>query len=256
MATTTQGPMAYMQPYLTDYMGRANEVANTPYTQSPTQFVGPNQTLQAGWDATTNRALNGSPVMNAANTALINTINGGGQNNPYLSQSIADAQGDLTSAWNNVQKPQWDKAMSSSGSFGNTGVSQYASMDANNLMKNVGRIGTDMRMAGYESERGRQMQALGMAPQYAANDYLDANALMQVGNAQQKFNEGSANQAYKWWEEAKNFPGQQLDEYGRRLSLNTGTTTTTPDPSKASTVIGGASVGAALLPWFMQGWGG
>jgi hypothetical protein len=254
MATTTQGPPAWAIPYMQDYLGRAQEVANNPYVQSPGTYTAPNQTLQAGWDATANRALNGSSVMNAANQQLTNTINGGGQDNPYLSQSIANAQGDLTSAWNNVKSPQWDKAMSSSGSFGNTGVSQYASMDANNLMRNVGRIGTDMRMQGYESERGRQMQALGMAPQYAANDYLDANALMGVGQSMQGFNQAGQNQNQKWWEESQAFPQQQLANYGQALGMNTGSSTTTPDPSKTSQIIGGASMGAAMLPWFMKGW--
>lgn len=254
--TSTQSP-AWMIPMQQDYLARAQEMANNPYVQSPGTYTPANQTLQQGWQATANRAINGSPVMGAANTQLQNTISGGMMaGNPYLTQSINDAQGDLARNYNLVNKPQWDKAMSASGSFGNSGVSQYAAQDASNLQRNMGRIGTDMRMQGYNTERNNQMQATLAAPQFAQNDYLDANALMNVGQQMQGFNQAGANQNQKWWEESQNFPRQQMGDYGAALGMNTGQTQTqnSPDPSRASQLIGGAMVGSQVAPWFQQAW--
>lgn len=257
MPTTTQqsGPPEWALPYIQDYLGRAQDVANNPYVQSPGTYTPANDTLQAGWQATANRAINGSATMDAANKQLTNTINGGGYNNPYLTQQISNAQGDLTNAWNNVQAPQFDKMMSSSGSFGNSGVSQYAGMAAQGLQQNLGRVASDMRFNGYNTERNNQMQATMAAPTFAQADYNDANALLGVGQQMQGFNQQGANQNQKWWEESQAYPQQQLNQYGQALGMNTGQTTTqsTPDPSKLNQIIGGAIAGSQVLPWWMGG---
>ena len=252
MATysTTSAPLPWMEPYLQDAMSRGMDIANRTYTPSPTQYVGPNPYLQTGWDATYQRAMQGSPVMNTANQQLQQTMQGGYlNNNPYLDQSIANAQGDLVKSWNQVQKPQWDMAMQRSGSFGNTGVAQSAGFGADTLQQNLGRIGQDMRNNAYQFERGNQMQAMGMAPAFANQDYQDAQMLNQVGMQRQMFDQQQANQNYNWWQEAQNFPVQNLGVYAQMLGLGSGgtTTQTQPDPSTANQVIGGALTGASLL---------
>lgn len=248
--TTTNAPLPWMEPYLQDYMSRAQDVANMPYVQSPQTYTDPNQMLQTGWQAAYNRALSGSPELSAARSALTSTIQGGfmgrgastnpnagqmnpylntfnslaGQsnpfaaqgnvnagvvnanagvdndyagvsnaaanaanpysaqmnqfagignaaagvtnpfasmNNPYLSQSIADAQGDLVRSYNLTQKPAWDQAMQRSGSFGNTGVMEMQQNAANDLQKNLARIGTDMRMNAYNQAAGLNENQVG-----------------------------------------------------------------------------------------------
>lgn len=261
MATysTTNAPLPWMEPYMQDFMSRAQEVANTPYQQGPGTYTGPNELLQSGWQMTANRAMQGSPEMSAARGQLTNTINGqflGRQamqnqnagsmnpymnagnpyasqmnpfagvrneaanvanpyaqmNNPYLNSAIDNAQSDLARNYNLVNKPAWDKAMQSSGSFGNTGVAEMAANDRNNLMQNMGRIGTDMRMGAYnqaanlnESQVGRQFSAgnqlqqnlYGAGNQQAQNLYGFGNQQMQnqfsAGNqfAQNQFNAGA-----------------------------------------------------------------
>lgn len=247
--TTTQAPLPWMEPYLQDYMGRAQTVANQPYQQSPGTYVAPNNYLSMGWNATANRAMQGSPEMNAARGQLTNIIGGGMmQGNPYLDQSISNAQGDLVQQWNMVAKPQWDKAMQQSGSFGNTGVQQYAGMAADSLQKNLARISTDMRGNAYNTERGYMQQALGMAPAFAAQDYQDLNALNAAGMQAQQFANQQQQQNQNWWQEAQMYPQQRLDAYGRALGVGGGGTTTqqAPDPSRTSQAVGGALTGAAL----------
>lgn len=83
-----------------------------------------------------------APVQASSNPYL-------GMNNPFLTQQIDAAQGDLVRAWNNVAAPQFDTAMARSGSFGNEGVRQAAGFAAADLQRNLGRVASDMRMGDY-----------------------------------------------------------------------------------------------------------
>lgn len=259
--TTTNQPLPWVTPYAQDHLARTQEVVNQPYQQSPGSYVAPNQYLAQGWSATANRAMQGSPVMGAANANAQKTLEGGYLNaNPYLDQTIANAQGDLTSAWNQVQKPAWDTAMQQSGSYGNSGVAQANGYAADSLQKNLGRISTDMRGNAYNQERGYQQQMTGMAPALAQNDYFDSNQLLGVANQAQGYLQGAQNQNQQWFDEAKQYPRDQLDLYGRAINGTSGgtSTQTQPDPSKASQVVGGALTGAALAKYLTdlyQGWG-
>jgi hypothetical protein len=251
MATysTMNAPLPYVQPYLQDYLARSQEVANVPYQQSPGTYTGPNQYLTQGWQATANRAMQGSPVMSAANDQLTKTIGGGYLNsNPYLDQTVANAQGDLVKSFNQVQKPAWDTAMQRSGSYGNTGVAQSAGFGADTLQQNLGRVATDIRGNAYGQERNLQQQAIGMAPAFAQNDYMDSAQLLNVGNQAQQFAQGAQNQNQNWFNEARQFPREQLGVLGNALGMNQGSTqtNTAPDPSRAGQVVGGAITGATL----------
>lgn len=257
MATysTTNAPLPWMELYLQDFMSRSQEVANNPYLQSPGTYTGPNDLLQNSWQMAANRAMQGSPEMSAARNQLTNTIQGGFlNNNPYLQQNIDNAQGDLARNYNLVNKPAWDKAMQSSGSFGNTGVMEYAQNDRNNLMQQMGRIGSDMRSQAYNTERGYMNSAMNMAPGFANQDWTDMNNLMNVGQQRQGFDQAQQNQINQQFLDARNYPQQQLAFYGQNLGLNTGGTSTqqAPDPSTASQLVGGAITGAKLYDWLMK----
>ena len=227
-----------------------------------------------------------------------------GMNNPYLQSTIDNAQQDVVRNWNTVAKPAWDTSMQRSGSFGNSGIQEAQRLAESEMQRNLGRISTDARMGAYgqsaglmESQIGRQanagqqamqnqfsagqdwagrhdsignierqlqQQAMGMAPQFAQNDYFDAQQLLAAGNQRQGFDQASADQNYRWWQESQNFPLRGLEQMRSSLGMGgaLGSQTSTPDPSKLSTGIGGAMVGSQLSPLFggTQGqgalWGG
>jgi hypothetical protein len=312
-ATTTTQPLPQFAPYLNDYWDRSQDVANVGYQQSPGTYVGPNRTLQSGWEAVENRAINGNPAMSAAEQGLQNfygtpqqgaTRNAYGPvrsgtnpyasaQNPYLTQQIDAAQGDVIRNWNNVSRPSWDTAMGQSGSFGNANIQAAAGNAASDMQQNLGRISSDMRMGAYNQAAGltesglnrnlgaqqfnanmgeqfagrsdsvygqnqnRMLQGYSMAPQFAQNDYLDANALLGVGGMRQGFDQGRQNQRNDWWNDSRNYAGQQLDAYGQRLGImqpGSSSTQSTPDPSRLNQVVGGAAAGAAILPQFVNWW--
>ena len=94
--TSSQAP-EWLQPYLKSHMDRAFSVADTPYQQYQGQRVADlNGTQQTAMDAIQNRAMNGNPVMNAAQGALQGIAGGQGlgaqaASNPYLTQQNANA---------------------------------------------------------------------------------------------------------------------------------------------------------------------
>ena len=158
--TSTQSMPAWAQPYAQGYLERAQGVADTPYQGYGGETVaGMNPWQTQAYQSLATRAMQGSPLMSQANGALGQQMaqqpQGAtknllfGQSNPYLGQQIDAAQGDLARNWNNVAKPQWDTSMQKSGSFGNAGVMQANQNAQSDLQRNMGRIGSDMRMADY-----------------------------------------------------------------------------------------------------------
>jgi len=258
--TTTQsssGLPSWAQPYGAGYLNRAQQVADSPYQAYTGQRVADMAPWQTqAYQAQAQRAVQGSPVMSAANSQLTSTINGSNLNgNPYLDGQIQQAQGDLVKNWNNVQKPQWDTAMQQSGSFGNSGVMQANGMAQDTLQQNIGKIGSDMRFANYNTERGYQQQAMGMAPNFAAQDYNDINQLQQAGAAYQGQNQKTLDNAYQQYTQAQQYPQQQLDIMGNALGRINGnvSTTTQPGASTGSQIIGGALTGAGLYNMLFGG---
>lgn len=251
--TTTSGPPPWMVPYLQDYMARAQGVANTGYKQSPGTYTGPNAALQNSWQMFADVA-NNPGVMQPANNLMQKTLSGDFLNktNPYLNSQIQQAQGDVVQAWNNVAKPAWEKQMAGSGSYGNAGVMQATGDAQNKMQRNLGDIASNMRFNAYNAERGNMMAALGMAPAMQSASYLPAQMMNQIGAQAQGFNQQQADQNYRWWQEAQQFPQQKLDAYGRALGMNTGNTQTNTQPgvSPWSSMIGGALTGAQLFDWF------
>lgn len=249
--TTTNQPPPWAVPYMQDYLKRAQDVANVQYTPSPTQYSGPNNYLTNAWNAVSNRATQGSPLVSAAQNGLTDYLQGGPQNNQILNRSIRNAQGDLTRAWNTVEKPAWDTAMQRSGSFGNTGIMEANTNAQSELQRNLGRISTDMR----QGATNQWLGALGQVPGLANQDYIDAGQLMNVGNQAQNFTDRGNAQNYQWWQEAQNYPINRLNVLGNALGMNTGGTSTTTQPgvSPWSSVLGGAMTGAGLFDMLFRG---
>ena len=125
---------------------------------------------------------------------------------------------------------------------------------AEGLQQNLGRVASDMRGNAYNQERSFMQQAMGMAPSFANQDYVDAQQLMNVGNQAQGFQQAAQNQNQQWINEAQNYPRDQLGLLGNALGMNQGSTQTQtqPDPSTANQIIGGAMVGSQILPGLLD----
>lgn len=250
--TSTQSSPGYVQDASMTYLNRANDLSTVPYQASPSQAIGPNSYQQTAWDAIAQRAMGGSPVMGAANDTLTKTLNGGFMGaNPYLDDVVNKAQGDVVRNYNDVVRPGQDSAMIRSGSFGNSGLQQQTMAQDRQLQDSLGNISTQIRGGAYDAERNRMQSSLGYAPQFAAQDYNDANQLLQAGNQQGQFAQNQANQNYQWWNEAQNYPKQQLGIFGQAINAVQGNdktfTTQQPGQSPYAAALGGALTLSQLL---------
>jgi hypothetical protein len=306
--TSTTSMPAWAQPYAQGYLERAQQTADQPYQQyQGPRVAGFTPWQQQGLQAQAQRAADGSPLMDGASGALqgmygqpqrgaaANTAGPvtpqanpyAGASNPYLTQQIDAAQGDMVRNWNTVQAPQFDTAMSRSGSPNNAGVAQAAGFAASDLQRNMGRVAGDMRMqdytqqqqlaeaaaqrnmqaqqfnsqmgesfAGrqdsmYSSGQGRLLQALGLAPQFAQQDYNDIDRLTQAGTAFQGQQQREMDSNLQTFNESRDYPVRQLDIFGRALGQavgnNSSTTQSQPDPSALGQAVGGALTFAQLM---------
>lgn len=278
--TTTQQSSVpdWVKPYATNYMDQSQKVAALPYKEYSGQTTAQMNPFESqGLNAQASRALNGSPVTDAASGELQRTLNGGYLGGPVAGNSQADAQNPyagsnpfLTGAINNASQdvinnyqrsvvPQLDAMDARSGSFGNAGVGLARTAAASDLTKNLGNVASGMRFNDYtqqgqygenaanrrfqagaqyagdtnsamQNERQRMTGAVGMAPSIANQDYTDAQALQNAGKGFQQQDQANMTDAYGRFQNAQNYPKDQLTTLGRGLGMNFGTTSTGTGP--------------------------
>ena len=226
--STTQASIApELKPLANLYTQQATQVANTPF-QSYTgdRFADLNGTQNQALDMVTQRAQNGSPVMDQANQTLTSTLQGG-QTNPYLDQMVGKAQQSVADNWNNFTKPQTEAAMVNSGSFGNAGLQQMQDNQQKAAVQQSSDIATQMYGNAYNTDRANQMAALQLAPTYGNQAYTDAAQLLNAGNTQQNQAQQGLDFNYQQFQDAANDPYKKLQAIGGVVGQNMGSQTTT-----------------------------
>lgn len=246
-SSTTTGIPEWVTPYAQNYMGRSQQVADMPYQGYGGQTVAQLNPYQTGaYNAIAGRASAGSPVTDAASGELQRTLSGAYLgNNPYLNQMVDASSQDVLRNYNSVIRPQQDAMSARSGSYGNTGVGEYVAGQQYDLGRTLSGISTGIRSQDYAAERNRMQGAVGMAPTIANQDYVDAQQLLQAGQGLQGQEQANLTDQYNRFNEARNYPQQQLATLGRGLGLNFGSTTNTvaTGPGSNSTAQG---LGSAL----------
>lgn len=239
-------PWSGQQPYLQGGNGIAGlfPEANRLYQNNPMQFY-QGQTYadlspetEMSLQMQTDRAMNGSPLNNAAQTNLQDTLNGKYldiNSNPYL---MAGADNVLAKVL-----PQIDARFASSGR-GNSGLaSRAASQGATDALGGLA-------FQNYNAERTNQQRSALLAPQLAQQDYADAARLGEVGGVREDFSMQAIRDAMQRQQFNNMAPWQQLGMYGSAIGGNYGGTSTSqqtlPRRSVGAGVLGGAAAGGGL----------
>lgn len=192
---TVQDIPPELKPLASKYASDAINLSNQAYTPFTGQrFADMNQTQMQGLDAITQRAMQGSQTVNNAETQL-NDIIAGGNTNPYLDQMVGRAQDSVRSGFNT--------AAVNSGSFGNAGLAEQ-------FQKGLGDVATSMYGNAYETDRGRQMQGIGMAQQFGNQAYTDAGQLLNAGQIMQDQQQQGLDFGYQQFQERQNDPYKKL----------------------------------------------
>lgn len=203
---------AELKPLASAYTTKALDLSQQAYTpfsgQRFAEFT-PQQSQALGMIE--QRAMSGSPLQSASEGALLQNIQGG-QTNPFLDAMVKRAQENVLT--------QGRQAMVGSGSFGNSGVEQQ-------LTRGLGDVASQMYGQAYETDRARQMQAIGMAPQLQQAGYQDAAQLLQAGQLAQNQQQQAKDFAYQQFQEAQNLPYKQLAAMSGVFGTDLGRTQTT-----------------------------
>jgi hypothetical protein len=225
-STQTSAPWSGVQPYLTDLLKRGKNVTNQPFNFYNGDTVAPfSPEQELGFNLTTQRALAGSPTLNAANQNLTSTLNGDYMSpgaNPWLKGTVDQAMNDVQGRINSQ--------------FSNSNFGSSAHQET--LQRGLGQVANDIYGGNYQAERGRQVGSLGMAPGLASADYLDMQALQDVGQQRQNLANQYLGLAGNTFGQAAQFPYDQLQRYQSVVGSGSGqggtTTSTAPNPNQSN----------------------
>ena len=171
--------------------------------------------------------------------------------NPYLQSMIDQSSQDVMDNYNKTVNPQLAAMDRASGAFGNSGVQEMRSDSQQNLARELGNVSSGLRFQDYgqqaqlaesglsrdatlaaqqqanqlnvfNNERNNQMASMEFAPQLAESDYRDAQALLGVGDIYRDDSQQNLNFNYDQWQQAQNYPYQQLDVLANALRTSVG----------------------------------
>lgn len=252
--TSERNPYAPAIPALNNIMGDAGDLYNQRKGQ---EFFG-GQTYanfspetQQAFKMMSDRARGGSDLLRGAQGMVGDTAGGKylSDGNPFGSAMAQRTTADVMPGLNAT----FAKA-------GRTGSDAHQYTLSRGLAE--GMAPANMQM--YENERGRMMQAAGMAPQLAQADYMDAQMLRGVGAEREAQAQKGIGEQMARFNFGQNRDAQALQEYlgyagsiggmgGASSGTSDGTTTQEQKQNPMQTALGLGLMGASA---FMPGMGG
>lgn len=258
VTTTSSEPWGPQADKLKFGFGQAHKL----YEQGPLSYY-PGQTYapfapetEQALTGISGRAAAGSPLMPAAGGLARKTLEGGflGEQNPYLNQRFQTGVGDVSRAFRESVVPSVNSTFSLAGRYGSNQHRTAMNQAEESLGRSLASMWGDIYAPAYESERGRQMQTLGMAPALAGADYADFEKMAQVGAAREGLEQQRIVDQAGRYNFGQNAPNAALEQYMRMITgAGGGGTSTSSTPIYKNTpgsILGGGLAGGSLFgPW-------
>ena len=185
--TTTTEPSAVLKPYLQYGLSEAQRL----YQAGGTPVVGPSDVTQQAMQAMQNRALQGSPLLGAAQAQQMGTVQGDYlSGNPFFQGAFQPAAQAATSAFNQAIGNIGSQA-SRAGRYGSGAMGDLQTQAAGQLAQNLTNTAGQLAYQNYATERGRQEAAATGAPQLGAADYGDIQKLLGVGQLGEQYQQAA-----------------------------------------------------------------
>lgn len=191
---------------------RLYQSANPQYYPGQT-FVSPSQQTQAALQAQQSRALQGNPLLPAAQQQQQNVI--GGQylaNNPFFNQALAGAGGAATQQYFDAIN-QAQSGASQAGRYGSGAQENLFNRAGTTLANTLANTAGNLAYQNYGAERGRQEAAAAGAPQLAMADYADIGQLANVGQTAEDYQQAALQSDIARFDFEQNLPYQKLSNY-------------------------------------------
>lgn len=155
------GPWEGQAPFLGDVFNRAQNWLNTGGGKQSRQI---NRNLRNRAQGVLQRG--GSDVEQAFRGTLLDFLNPGATENPYLDQTFGRASDAVTERFNEAVLPGLNATFSSAGRTGGGLHQQALTGAAGELGDTLGGLATDIYGGAYEGDRNRAIQAGGLVPSY------------------------------------------------------------------------------------------
>ena len=185
--TTTTEPSAVLKPYLEYGLGEAQRL----YQAGGTPVVGPSTQTQMAMEAAQNRALQGSPLLGAAQQQQLGTIQGNYlSGNPFFQGAFQPAAQAATSAFNQAIGNIGSQA-SRAGRYGSGAMQDLQTQAAGQLSQSLAGTAGKLAYENYAAERARQEAAAMGAPTLGAADYADIQKLLGIGQLGEQYQQAA-----------------------------------------------------------------
>lgn len=253
--TEKADPWGAQQPYLKYGFGQAKDLYQSGGPQYyPEQTTVPySPQTQAGIDMMTGRAMQGSPVSDAFNQQIAQTLGGDYLgSNPYLDRQYDAAARGMGRQFANYVQPGVDAQFTGAGRYGGLNRPQVRADNTQAYMTGLGDLGAQMYGKDYADERGRMMQAGTLAPSAAQMDYNDINALLSAGGMVEDRARQILGDQMGRFTHYQNLPEQNLQRYIAAIQGNYGGASTSnmsgQVPTYGQNPVQGA-IGGGLAGW-------
>jgi len=185
--TSTTEPSAVLKPYLQYGLSEAQRL----YQAGGTPVVAPSATTQQAMEAMQNRALQGSPLLGAAQAQQMGTVQGNYlSGNPFFQGAFQPAAQQATSAFNQAIGNIGSQA-SRAGRYGSGAMGDLQNQAAGQLAQSLTNTAGQLAYQNYAAERARQEAAATGAPQLGAADYGDIQKLLGVGQLGEQYQQAA-----------------------------------------------------------------
>jgi hypothetical protein len=240
-STTSQRIDPILRPYVTYGLGEAQRLyqSETPSFFPGQTFVGPSEATTGAIQSATNRALQGSPILGAAQQQQQGVI--GGQmlgTNPYFQAALQPAAQVATQQYYDAMTGLGSRA-SQAGRYGSEAMARQEDRAATALANALSGQAGKLAYENYATERGLQEAAATRAPQMAAADYMDINQLLKSGQLGESYEQRALEDEMARFEFEQNKPYAKLQTF---LSSVYGA----PQGSVSQTTSGGKIVCTAM----------
>jgi hypothetical protein len=244
-------PWEEQKPYLELGMERAEnlyrsaKLTPTPYSGSTIAALSP-ETQQA-LSLTSQRALQGSPLIATAQNQLGNTLAGNFLNagNPYMQSALRAAAQPTIENFQQAVMPGIEARFAQSGRYGSGAYGKNVESAYNALSRGLSEQATQAAMQNYGDERQLMQQAAFLAPQAAAADYQDLEKLAQVGEFRDQYSQQQINENIRRYEASRDAQQLALQNYFNLITGVPGGSTAIQSSNQRSNPLLGAAGGAA-----------
>ncbi len=242
-----------IQPYLTFGLQEAQRLyqGGGPQYYTGQTYVSPSQATQTGLQALEQRAMQGSPLLGAAQQQLGQTIGGqflGG--NPFFQGAFQPAAQAAQQAFQTGTANLASQA-SRAGRYGSGAMANLQGQLANTFANQLANTAGQLAYQNYAQERAAQERATALAPSMAMADYGDIQNLLGAGQAREGYLQQALQSDVNRFNFMQNQPQANLTNYLNMVyGFPAGRSTTTQTPyytNPMANALGTGLLGVSLL---------